>query len=319
MDALSPRRSRTRPSAKWLVVAAFAVAAAGCAQPPPVGGSGSSTTVPLGTDAVVSTTSVRPPPTTSSSTTSTTSAPSSTTSTTTTTLVDVSSQVPPKPDGEPDIDLLPLRPTFVTVELNTETGEINYEGDAPPYFSFEAVSGFDSYTVRLVRSFQGGDEVTTRSNEGRVEGGSRYFRSSGDGVDPIEIVFDDSDSLWIRENGVWNSASGFEEIYQFQSVILPDWQHVLLYESFETLTFSDWDLIDGVWYARYAASREFAAVMTGRWLLSNAAAIVAGDVWVSPLGYMYSYSVSVDRTDTGQLEETTWTLSNLGSTTIDGP
>jgi len=207
----------------------------------------------------------------------------------------------------------------IKVEVNLETGVSNIAGALSGYFSFEAVSGYDSYTVNLVRSFQDASETRTMSNEGRVAAGSKYFRGDGDGGDPFEIVIDESDTVWVRENGVWSLDSEEGMGYLFEVVILPDWQHSLLYESFDTLTFTDWDLIDGVWYARYAASREFAAAMTGRWLLSDDGAVVAGDVWVSPQGYMRSYSVSVEKSDSGQVEETTWALSDLGSTSIDFP
>jgi hypothetical protein len=315
MGVAKTRSSGLWSLARWIVLVAIAVIATACAQIPGDAGSVSTTSIPTTSTDVATTMMVE---------TSTTSTIPSTTSTiaqesTTSTVAEQAMEAPPKPEGEPDIELLPIRPPMITVEVDSETGQSDIEGALAPYFSFERLSGFDSYTVNLIRSTRGGDAAGTFSTEGRVEAGSMYFTGGGDGFDSYEVVIDERDKLWIRENGVWNLGTEGSEGYLFQVLVLPDWQHSLLFEAFETLTFSDWDLIDGVWYARYAASPEFAAAMTGRWLLSEDGTTVAGDVWIAPQGYMHSYSVSVERGDSGQVEETTWTLSDLGSTSFDVP
>ncbi|GMR02847.1 MAG: hypothetical protein BMS9Abin20_1198 [Acidimicrobiia bacterium] len=313
MGAVNLRLSGTFPSVRWaIVVVAVALTAAGCAQPVNDSGAVSSTSVSSTTQTVVSTTAAG---------TATTSVVSLTT---TTTMADESSQVPPKPESEPDIELLPIQPQVIKVTIDPETSTSDYAELLAEYFSFERVSGYDSYTITSGLSYETADESGTNTMEGRVDGTTFYFAQTGDMREPYElIVSQDLESpdqeSWIRVDGVWARAE-LDYLGLFTlSLILPDVTHAILFDTFDTLTFNDWDLIDGAWYARYAASAEFVAANLGYDRNPERLADAEGDVWISPKGFMHSYEISATDTRDDLFAESTWRLSDLGTTTIELP
>lgn len=308
MDESRLHQTGFRPSAAWTVVAVLALVAAGCAQPSPASGPGTSATAASEIDAVASTTVVGS---------SSTSAPSLVTSST---LAGESTPIPPKPDGEPQIELLPVV-VFGEVIYDPETGYAN-GGEVPsPYFVFEAVSGQNSYTVAAVLTFFTADGTESRTQEAKVGESFIYFAGTGDFAQDYEglVSKDPKDpETWVRVDGEWTSVEADYLGLFTLSTLLPEVSQAALYKTFATMKFTDWDLIDGAWYARYTASPEFVTASLGFDEVDVGLVDTAGDVWVSPLGFMHSYVISAGDGE-GSRIESTWRLSDLGTTTVETP
>ena len=277
------------------MIAVVAVAAVGCGEISPDPGAGPSSSVPPTTQGVAATTTLG----------------SSTTLGTTTTLTEEDPQAPPKPEGEPDIELLPARPIVFTMD------------DIARTFSFEAVSGHSSYRATFTSIFTTAKGVLSSFLEASVDGASIQFRAStGDDL-PYEVLLLEDDTYWIERFGEWTQGEGDGD-YGYAALlgltmILPNSQHGAFYDAFDSLVFRDWELIDGAWYARYDPSPRFVAALGGDSLSPNDIPGVKGAVWVSPLGFMHSYELELEDTESGERLETTWRLSDLGSTMIDVP
>jgi len=291
-----------------------------CAQIPGDAGSVSTTSISTtSTDVVTTTMQV----------TSSTFAPPSTTSTvaeqTTTSMVaEQTVGAPPKPEGEPDIELLPEAKLGDVVY--DPTNDLANGGETPnEYFSFQAVSGYDSFTVTWALSYEGGDESGTDILEGRVDGASFYVSTqTGDMRDMYEVIVSpDPESLdpesWIRVDGGWIPVEFDPQWMWTLLFVLPEATQGTLFDTFDTLTFVDWDLIDGVWYARYAASDEFVAANLGYHRNPGRLVDAEGDVWISPKGFVHSYEISATDGQDEVFARSTWRLSDLGTTSIDVP
>jgi len=310
-DTTPTRENAVLSIGRVVVVAVLAIAAAGCGQAPAERGAEQPQSAPSTTDAVVTTTV---------SDTSTTSAAQLTT--TTTTLVEQSQDPPPKPEGEPDIELLPA-PQIGDIVYSPETGGA---GDGEPlthYFSFEEVSAYGSYRVTYTSILSIAEGVFSSSLEAKVDGASIELRATtGDGVG-YEVLQLEDNTFWVKRFGEWTQEEGDGEyVYASQlafAMILPEGQHGAFYDTFDSLVFSDWELIDDAWYARYIASPEFVAASFGYDMNSDGPVDNAGAVWVSPQGFMHSFEISATNAEREESLESTWRLSDLGSTTVDLP
>ncbi len=205
------------------------------------------------------------------------------------------------------------------IVYSPETGGASDGDPLTQYFSFETVSGYDSYTVTSGRAYPSADESGSYAMEGRVDRTSYYFAISGDMGQPYEVIVSQDLEFWGRVDGEWTLVEGDPVGFVILAQILPEVTHEILYDTFDTLTFTDWDLIDGVWYARYVASAEFVAAGLGYDRDSDGPYETAGDVWVSPQGFMHSYEISATDTEREESVESTWRLSDLGSTTVSLP
>jgi len=318
MGAARTRSIGVWSSARWIVVAGVALVAVACAQIPGDAGSVSTTSISTTSTDVVTTTA---------QVTSSTFTPPSTTSTvaeqtTTSTVAEQTVGAPPKPEGEPDIELLPV----------LEPGDIVYDpttgAEAPDaYFVFGDVSGYESFTVTSELTIRFDDRSASETTEGKVDGSVFYYSGTGDASelinvgDPIEVItVVDSRELksWSRVDGEWTSAGVDPLGVILLTLILPDVMQSTLYDTFATMEFVDWDLIDGFWYARYGASPEFVAGILDYGEDIEDLVALQGDVWVSPRGFMHSFEISVADGE-GFSAESAWRLSDLGTTSIDVP
>ncbi len=310
-DTTPTRANAVSSMGRVVVVAVLAIAAAGCAQVPAGSGAEQPQSAPSTTEAAVATTVA--------DTTTTSSAP---VTTTTTTLADKSQDPPPKPEGGPDIELLPAVETGAIV-YSPETGGTSDGEPLAPYFSFEEVSGYGSYRVTHTSIFTTADNAFSSFTEVNVVGASIQLRAtSGDDVG-YEVILLEDDTFWVKQFGEWIQGAGDGD-YVYATVlalamILPDAQHGALYDAFDSLAFRDWELIDGAWYARYDPSPEFVAALLDDGLSPDDIPELKGAVWVSPLGFMHSYELELEDAEAGQMLNSTWRLSDLGSTTVSLP
>ena len=296
MGAVKTRSMGVRTSAIWIAAVAVAVIATACAQIPGDTGSASTTSISEASADALSTT----------------------------TAAGKSEDIPPKPEGEPDIELLPIQPQMIEITIDPETGTSDYAELLAEYFSFETVSGYDSYTVTFIYSYEAAEESGTNIVEGRVEGTSSYFIQTGDMREPYEVVVSldveaGRQETWVRVDGGWVAGGGDYLGLFALSLILPEVVHSTFIDTFGTLTFVDWDLIDGVWYARYAASAQFVAANLGYDRNPERLVDTEGDVWVSPKGFIHSFEISATDVEDEALIESTWRLSDLGTTSVDVP
>lgn len=301
-------------------VAVLAFSAVACGEGTPDGGAVTSPTVTSTTRMPTTSTTIESLVT--SDTASPTTTPSSTaTPITTTTVVDASEHVSPKPVGEPEITLLPISPFSFTAAL--ERGSESFvELEVPAkVFSFEEVSGYSSYAVAIEYVWRSAGESTTVLQEGRVDGSFVYFALKGSSNGHQEFLYSEKElqeemESWVRQEGEWTPVEGSGSAIFLFEIIRMEAAHKLLYDTFDTLTFEDWDLIDGVWYARYAASREFVVANFFPRGEPERLTDSAGDVWVSPQGFLHSFEVSATVADQDGFLESTWRLSGLGSTKV---
>ncbi len=308
----TPTRENAVLSIGWVVaVAVLAFAAAGCAQGPAEFGAEQPQSAPSTTDAAIATT-------VADTVTTSTVQPI----TTTTTLLEQSPDPPPKPVGEPDIELLPDL-QIGDIAYSPETGGTGAEESQDRFFSFEEVSGHSSYRATITSVFTAANGVFPSFLEASVDGASIQFRTSTGYDVPYEVLLLEDDTYWIKRFGEWTQGEGDGD-YGYAALLgvammLPNSQHGPFYDTFDSLVFRDWELIDGAWYARYDPSPEFVAAIGGDSLSPSEIPGVKGTVWVSPLGFMHSYELELEDTESGQKLEMTWRLSDLGSTTVSVP
>lgn len=293
-DALRPRRL---PVIRWVVALAFlSVVAVGCGQRP-VG------------DSVIPTT-IAP---------STTSGSSSVTTTTVSPAVSEQPGKPaisPKPQGEPSIELPGFESEIVdfTNAADPETGFVSLDLLHSTMSPFADVSGYFSYRVNTRTDVRTANGTEVSSAESRVSPTVAYYLYSGPDGETSEVLVD-RDDRWVKEEGEWRRSDSDRIAPSTAPFIAPEIKMYYLSRTFDTLTFVDWELIEGVWYARYEASEEF----VGAFSVGGGITDSSGDVWVSPDGFLHSYDIAYSVPSRNAAVETSWWLSDLGSVEIELP
>ncbi|GBE24663.1 hypothetical protein BMS3Bbin02_00938 [bacterium BMS3Bbin02] len=305
----------------WVVaVTVLTISAVACGEGAPDGGAVTSSTLPSTTRTTGTTTTVQSSAT-SDTVPTTTLPPPAVPATTTTTVADVSEHIPSKPTGEPEIELLPIPPNSFTAALERESEIAVFPEPFGRYFSFEKVSGYTSYAVASDYVWRSGGESQRAFQEGRVDGSFVYFALGGFSDELQEFLFSEKElavdmEAWVRQEGEWTPTEDLTYALFLFEIIKMEAAHKVLFDTFDTLTFEDWELIDGVWYARYAASKEFIAATLRRTEQPILLTDSAGDVRVSPQGFLHSFEISATDPDQDVSFEVTWRLNNLGSTTV---
>ena len=222
----------------------------------------------------------------------------------------------PKPQGEPSIEFPVFETELVTFAdaADPETGFVPLDQMHATRFPFANASGYFSYRVNTWTDVRTASGSEVSSAESRVSPTVAYYLYSGPDGETSEVLID-RDDMWAKEEGEWRPSDGDQMALTVAPYIAPDAKMYYLSRTFDTLTFVEWELIEGVWYARYDASEEFvSAVSGGRRITAS-----SGDVWVSPDGFLHSYDIAFSDLDGNTEIETSWRLSELGSVEIELP
>jgi len=201
-----------------------------------------------------------------------------------------------------------------TDAADPETGFVSLDQMHQTRYPFANASGYFSYRVNTQTDVRTANGSEVSSAESRVSPTVAYYLYSGPDGETSEVLLD-RDDMWVKEEGEWRRSDGEQMALTVAPYIAPDAKMYYLSGSFETLTFVDWELIDGDWYARYDASEEFVSAVSG----GRRIAASSGDVWVSPAGFVHSYDIAFSNLDGDTEIETSWRLSELGSVEIDLP